>query len=128
MSSSEQRTQLVDAHLYAEATQWTHQYLREARWVYEPSALPNISRCVYVVLGRDGRVAYVGSTSRSLGGLRERWCEHESRGMLLDTWKRVWVIEVSDECSDESLRWVEGMVGLVLSPSDNRRLPSIIRR
>lgn len=87
----------------------------------EPSALPLIaSPAVYVGL-TAGRVAYVGSVSRSdRNGLRNRLAEHRRLGR---TWSHMVVVPLKPGTPTRVVREIEGLIGAVLDPPDSARLP-----
>jgi hypothetical protein len=101
----------------------------------QPAALPlqqildtptGETRAVYVALGGDGEVLYVGSVCRATSGaVADRVREHIRTGKKAATWDRVWVFPLRADVSVHDVRQAEGRVATVLRrPPHNRAVPA----
>ncbi len=82
-------------------------------------------KAVYVVCAWSGRILYVGST---IVGVHRRIAQH-LRGVnrTLD-WTTVYVIPLDDATPIETVRRIEGRVGIAAGPMRNKALPRISGR
>jgi hypothetical protein len=82
--------------------------------------VPPASAAIYIVLDAVGRVRYVGSVARSdAAAATSRLREH---GVRLG-WRWVLLIPLRDGTAATRVRVIEGEIGRILRPIDNRRLP-----
>lgn len=84
--------------------------------------IPDFRNAVYVADARDGTSVYVGSVCRQ-AGLNGRIREHLRRPSRSSTWERVWVVPIADDVGSRHVRWIEGLVGRLVLPTQNCRLP-----
>jgi hypothetical protein len=91
-------------------------------WRYDLSEeLPTAEAAVYVGLSRSGAVEYVGSVHRpgSPHALNARLAEHYAT----ERWASVVVFPIKPDTPGGTVRVLEGAVGEVVWPRQNRRLP-----
>lgn len=89
-------------------------------------SLPTSRVAVYVAVDAADRVAYVGSVARGRpGAVAARLHEHLRAPAKARTWRRVWVIPLSDETRASIARVIEGRVALRLGLCATRA-PSLL--
>src|SRR4051794_29832158 len=83
--------------------------------------VPAVGAAVYIGLGADRKVDYVGSVCRPRDptGLASRLREHDARRR----WKYVVVSPLRPDTAVATVHMFEGAVGRITRPSGNRRLP-----
>lgn len=82
-------------------------------------------KAVYVVCAWSGRILYVGST---IVGVSVRMAQHlRCVNRTLD-WTTVFVIPLVDDTPVETVRRIEGRVGVAAGPVRNKALPRITVR
>ena len=87
--------------------------------VVESRLWAEYQRVVYVVLDKESRVTYVGSTIRSIA---ERLAEHIKIDNRIN-WDRVMIVPLKNGIVEAELRKFEGLIGRRLRPYDNSKLP-----
>ncbi len=76
---------------------------------------------VYVALDRRWQVRYVGSVARaSRDGIADRILEHRWRS---GQWSWIVILALRPETPTPRVRQIEGAIGSILWPAENRRLP-----
>jgi len=121
-------THAFDLDGYIEATVWASPWMADPHLQNYPlrlSQIPDVSTAVYVAFDADGRVRYVGSIARAKPGLVDRFREHLASRRQAQWWTYIWVIELLPDTPIATVRWLEGVVGRTLEPTDNRRLPVV---
>jgi hypothetical protein len=93
-------------------------------------AIPDVSVAVYVAVGVEGQVLYVGSVSRPQdpGGVRRRLAEHRRRLDRLNSWDGLYLIPLRTDTPLDEVRRIEGRVGAHLRPASSRALPRLRKR
>jgi hypothetical protein len=97
-----------------------------AHVIVELLAAPTAQRCaVYVAIGGDGTVLYVGSVCRvEPGAVAARLREHLKEGFKAAAWNTVWIFSLRSETPVEVVRQAESRVAtLVGRPPHNWALP-----
>ncbi len=102
----------------------------EAIHVGSGEEVPAYSTAVYVAVGVDGSVLYVGSVARPNDptGLRARIDEHLRKHERSQGWDQIHVIPLLADTPLMEVRRIEGRVGAHLAPSMSQALPRLQRR
>ena len=91
--------------------------------------VPAFRNAVYVAVGLDGEVLYVGSTARiSENALKKRIREHSQRPGRFARWSLLYVVPLMDSTPLTAVRQIEGRVGAHLGPKESKALPRIGKR
>lgn len=90
-------------------------------------AVPAVSVGVYVAVGLDGEVLYVGSATRPLDeyGVRSRIEEHLRRHERRELWESVYIVPLLNDTPLSEVRRIEGRIGRHLAPRTTRALPNL---
>ncbi|MER5336763.1 hypothetical protein [Micromonospora sp. NPDC002717] len=88
----------------------------------------NYTAGVYLAADRDNWIRYVGSAIRSgSDSVGDRIGEHMRCGRA-DGWTRLMLVPLRADLSVDRVRRIEGVIGRVLRPMDNHRLPALTSR
>jgi hypothetical protein len=89
--------------------------------------IPNLAVAVYVAVGTDGSVLYVGSVCRpsDLRGVNSRLSEHLRRQERFETWDLLYLIPLKPQTPIATVRRIEGRIGAHLGPRGSAALPRI---
>lgn len=91
--------------------------------------IPDLAVAVYVALGIDGHVLYVGSVHRPTDprGVSARLGEHLKKQDRFETWDMLYLIPLKPETPIATVRRIEGRIGAHLGPQKSIALPRIGR-
>lgn len=91
--------------------------------------VPDIRVAVYVAVGVDGTVLYVGSVVRPQNpvGVRSRLEEHLRKQERFETWDQLFLVPLKVDTPLGEVRRVEARIGAHLRPSRSRALPRLRR-
>lgn len=89
--------------------------------------VPDFAVGVYVAVGLDGTVLYVGSVHRpgNQSGVQARIDEHRRQLDRLQTWDKIYVVPLVADTPLSTVRRIEGRIGAHLAPSASRALPRL---
>jgi hypothetical protein len=89
-------------------------------------ALPGYSCAVYIAIGVDGGVDYVGSVDRTMAGAdRRRLAEHLKDNERFRNWATMYLVPLRPDTPHAAVLDIEGRIGAHLGPTRNRRLPKL---
>lgn len=90
-------------------------------------AIPDVSSAVYIALGMDDGVLYVGSVHRPEvpSGLAARLDEHLRTFAKRTAWNRLLVVPLVDSTPESEVRRIEGRIGAHLAPLASKALPGL---
>lgn len=89
--------------------------------------VPPLSVGVYVAVGIDSRVLYVGSVWRPTDeyGVRSRVEEHLRQHARQESWNQVFIVPLKSETPLPEVRRIEGRIGAHLRPTMSNALPKL---
>lgn len=93
-------------------------------------AVPDCAVAVYVAVGVDGRVLYVGSVVRRADpkAVANRLAEHLRQPQRLAAWNSLYLIPLREDTPLEVVRRIEGRIGAHLAPGMSKALPRLGHR
>src|SRR5690348_11852955 len=116
---------------YAALTTFAGEFLGEPRpepiQIGSGESVPAFPVAVYVAVGLDGSVLYVGSVCRPQDeqGVGSRLDEHLRKLDRFQTWNLLYVIPLRPDTPLSTVRRIEGRVGAHLAPAKSRALPRL---
>ncbi|MDG9687757.1 hypothetical protein QC334_34380 [Streptomyces sp. DH18] len=91
--------------------------------ITESGAWSEFSTGVYIAADFENVIRYTGSSVRE-GSVGDRVQEHVLRGRAA-RWTRLMVVPLAADTDEDLVRSIEGRIGTVLRPLDNKRLPTL---
>lgn len=92
----------------------------------EGEEIPDFATAVYVALGLQSEVLYVGSVRRvNPRAVKARVSEHLAKRDRFENWNLLYVVPLRPETPLTAVRTIEGRIGQHLGPTSSRALPRL---